>query len=121
MLVIAGILVGLSDLLGYQVLKPFFARQRPCHSLEMVELLKGCGGRFGFPSNHAMNSATFAYFLTLHYRSPWLLFLVGFAGLVALSRVYLGVHYPMDILFGHSLGFLIALLAHLGISKRFAP
>lgn len=110
-MLMAGILVGISDLLGYQVLKPFFERLRPCHSLEGVQIVKGCGGKFGFPSNHAMNSASFAYFLLFVTRKAVLSFLLLFAGFVALSRVYLGVHYPFDILFGHSLGLVLATLS----------
>ncbi|NRA65717.1 MAG: phosphatase PAP2 family protein [Pseudobacteriovorax sp.] len=103
-ILIAGVAVGLSDLFAFEVLKPYFGRMRPCKVLEGVNIVKSCGGRFGFPSNHAINSATFAVSMMLWRPHRFMRFLLAFAILVGFSRVYLGVHYPGDVLFGFSLG-----------------
>ncbi len=70
----------------------------------MVHLVKeGCGGRFGFVSSHASNHFAIALFMigVLGGRPRWALpALLAWASLVAYSRVYLGVHYPGDVLVG---------------------
>ena len=88
-------------------MKPFFERLRPCHDPRIADLVHNygsCGGRFGFVSGHAANSfavATFIFFV-LRVRNWWWLFL--WASVVAYSRIYLGVHYPGDILIGGIFG-----------------
>jgi len=104
------------------ILKYLFERPRPCRILEDVRLLVGCGRSFSFPSNHAVNAfavaATFSYF----YRKAAIpmLFL---AFLIAFSRIYVGVHYPSDVLAGALWGGIITgivVLAHRWFSKRFS-
>lgn len=90
------------------LLKKAFARARPCHALEGIRLLVGCGSSYSFPSAHATNIFAAMVLLTERYRryAPAFLFV---AVLVAYSRVYVGVHYPSDIVAGAILGTLIAL------------
>lgn len=98
--------MSLSDLLGYRVLKPIFGRLRPAHPdflIEGARYLIGYKTSLSFPSNHAMNAfAVSSILILLHPRhTGWFLF-VG--GSVAFSRVYVGVHYPLDIGVGAVLG-----------------
>jgi undecaprenyl-diphosphatase len=96
------------------VLKHTFERLRPCQSLvgidsyrEGVRLLVGCGGSFSFPSNHAVNAFAIAAIFSHFFRRAALpMFFI--AALVALSRVYVGVHYPSDVIAGAVWGGIIA-------------
>ncbi|MFQ5482288.1 MAG: phosphatase PAP2 family protein, partial [Nitrospinaceae bacterium] len=101
--------VSLSDLLCHQVLKPWFARPRPCQELDLVRFAQICAASFSFPSNHAANSFTLATLFALAYRNSILL-VYTLATLVAASRVYLEVHYPTDVLAGAVCGILIGYL-----------
>lgn len=102
-------LIAVSDQLSSNVIKDIFMRPRPCHlvdgaaAVEGVRLLVGCGGGFSFPSSHAVNHFAAATFLSNYYpRASRYLF--GYAALVALSRVFVGVHYPSDIAGGALIG-----------------
>lgn len=92
-----------ADLIASQLLKPLIGRERPCHVIEGVRLLVGCGGRNGFPSNHAANAGALAAALGLFFPRT-LLVTIPAALLIAWSRVYVGVHYPADALAGLLLG-----------------
>lgn len=99
----------LCDQMSAAVLKPWVARLRPCHALEDVRLLVGCGGKYGFPSSHATNIAGFAMLFSLVYRKRlWVYWIIAF--FIGYSRVYVGVHYPLDVCAGWILGSIIALL-----------
>ena len=97
------LLIVITDQTGYRILKEFFARPRPCNALTDVLTPLGCTGSFSFPSNHALNNFAVAmFFYRLFPKLKWILFIT--ASLIAISRVYLGLHYPSDILGGAILG-----------------
>jgi undecaprenyl-diphosphatase len=102
------IVLTFTDQLSAGLLKPMIGRLRPCHVLENINLLVGCGGGKAMPSSHAANAFGQAIlFALLYVRVRW--WLVGAATLIAVSRVFVGVHYPGDIVVGASLGTLVAL------------
>ena len=97
-LAVAVVAVALSDL-GTNLIKVTLHRMRPCHVIPDVRLLVGCTRSFSLPSNHASNMFALATVGWLGIRRwQWVLLLLA-AG-VAYSRVYLGVHYPADVLAG---------------------
>ena len=95
-------------------LKELIGRVRPCRALDGVRLILSCPRSFSMPSGHALSSFAFAaplYFLTREYMTrAWRLYPVVLASLIAFSRLYLGVHYPTDVLAGALLGCVIGLL-----------
>lgn len=101
--VLLAVTIVLSDQISSFVIKPFFDRLRPCHELDHVRLLVGCGGGKSFTSSHATNNFAMAV-LIMHFwpKAKW--YLLTWASLVAFSRVYVGVHYPSDLLGGAVLG-----------------
>ena len=95
----------LADYTSAQILKPYFARLRPSHELiDGIRLLVPKGGRYGFVSSHAANMYASATILGYFYPRYKKVFFTT-ALMVAFSRVYVGVHYPADILFGGLLGY----------------
>ncbi len=99
--------VTVTDQVSSSVLKPLFGRPRPCRPEAGIEGVRtygvGCSHRGSFPSSHAANIAGAMLVLALRYRrsAPWTLTL---AFLVGYSRIFLGVHYPADVLFGWLVG-----------------
>jgi membrane-associated phospholipid phosphatase len=91
-------------------LKLSFERIRPCNALDNVRLLVGCGRSFSFPSNHAVNAFAFAtpFYLMTKGRARAVFFFVAL--LVGFSRVYVGVHYPSDVIAGALFGTLMAFI-----------
>ena len=97
------ILVTVTDQTGYRILKEFFERIRPCNALADAITPVGCAGGFSFPSNHALNNFAAAVFLLRLFPQYKWIFLIT-AILVSISRIYLGVHYPSDVLAGAIIG-----------------
>ena len=100
--------VGLADLSGARLLKPAFDRPRLCHLDPTVALPGACGPGKSMPSNHAATMSAAATVLVLTRRRRGLAAGVPVALAVGLSRMYLGVHYPSDILAGFALGIVVA-------------
>jgi undecaprenyl-diphosphatase len=112
-LILVALLISISDQLSVRAFKYVFERPRPCHEADLqplIHLAAGrCGGAFGFVSSHAANSFALATFIWILLRGiyRWTGYVMfGYAVLVSYSRVYLGVHYPGDILAGGLLGVL---------------
>lgn len=103
------IVILLDDWLGGQ-LKHLLAHDRPCQELTGVRLLDGCGTN-SFPSNHAANTAAFAVYVALFYRKA-LYFIWLIPLLVGISRIYVGVHYPLDVVGGWMMGSFLAALGY---------
>jgi undecaprenyl-diphosphatase len=114
------------------LLKNNICRPRPCYdaSLENVITPDGCGGNYGFVSGHAANSMALAVFLWLlagpargfspvKRKKAWLL-LFPWVILVCWSRIYMGVHFPFDLLGGCLLGMCWAFLIFI-LYRNFAP
>lgn len=100
------LLVLISDQLSSNLLKDLVQRIRPCHVLPGVHLLVGCTDSFSFPSSHAVNNFAGAFFFAHFYPKMKYGFYAG-AFLMAISRVFCGVHYFSDILGGAIIGLLI--------------
>ena len=111
-----GIVVLCSDQLASHVCKPLFQRLRPCYNPDfqnLIHLPKGmAGGKYGFVSSHAANTFAVAAFLTpaLSNCRPWGAVVLYFWAFVSsYSRIYIGYHYPGDIVCGALLGLLVGL------------
>jgi undecaprenyl-diphosphatase len=103
------IAVVIADQFSVQLFKNVFQRLRPCHepSLEgLVHLVNGkCGGLYGFVSSHAANSFNVALLSLLFIRKRWYtITIIIWASVIGYSRIYLGVHYPGDVICGSLLG-----------------
>jgi undecaprenyl-diphosphatase len=107
-LVLAVVSVVAADAIGTHIFKYSFLRARPCIVLEDVRLLVGCTKLPSFPSNHAVNATVLATLTSLYMPRLWLP-ATALAILVGYSRIYVGVHYPLDVLAGSVLGIIVAL------------
>lgn len=115
----------LTDQLSSSVIKNLVERPRPCREellLGQVRLiLNNCSGGYSFPSSHATNHFGFAMFLFLTLRpimKNWGYVFFIWAASIAYGQVYVGVHYPLDILAGSLLGCLIGYLTGIYFNKR---
>jgi len=106
-LVFVGITLTITDQFSSHWLKDWVGRIRPCHVLENVRLLTDCNTSYSFPSSHAVNIFAAAFFLSQPLKRLSPLF-YGIAAVVGYSRVYIGIHYPLDAIGGAAIGLLIA-------------
>ena len=124
LIILAGfaVAVGVSDFVSSGIIKPWVCRLRPTHEPELaglIHLVNGyTGGLYGFVSSHAANTMACALLFALLYRNIYAT--VGLMLWVALncySRMYLGVHYPADIIGGLAIGAMMATLTY-GMVRR---
>jgi len=108
-IVLSLVCIALLDPFSHYVLKPLFARPRPCHVLSDLHMLVGCGGKYGFPSNHTVNAFGAATILCIFFRRQIAIW-VSIAFVIGISRIYLGRHYPSDVLGGALIGIIMALI-----------
>jgi undecaprenyl-diphosphatase len=113
-LVLVAVNITLTDQISSHLFKPFFHRLRPCADPELMYqsrlLLDHCSGGFSFTSSHAANHFGIAVFLVVtlqpllkNYRYLFL----GWAALIAYAQVYVGVHFPLDIIAGALIGIIV--------------
>ncbi len=116
-LLLFGVLITLADQISVRGFKEVFERLRPSHNPHIAHLVHSVndykGGQYGFVSSHAANCFAFAVFsLKLFRRSWYSAAIIFWASFVAYSRVYMGVHYPGDILGGAILGSVIGIVVY---------
>lgn len=105
------LLILLADQFTSGFMKPYFERLRPCHDPRwqgVISNYSGCGGLYGFASSHASNTFAIATYLYLIFRKASFLWLFLWCTLVSYTRIYLGVHYPADIIVGAIVGIMAA-------------
>ena len=109
----AALTVGISDTVSSKVIKPAIQRLRPCQDenfKSQVKLLVPCGSGYSFPSSHATNHFAFVTFLIIagRLKNRWInLLLILWATSIGVAQIYVGLHYPSDVIAGALLGFLI--------------
>lgn len=123
---IGGLLVtiGIADITSSHLIKNQVQRIRPCNQVgfkDTAHLLVPCGSGYSFTSSHATNHFALAFFLILTIGKNWRwirvpLFL--WAASIALAQVYVGVHYPFDVLAGGLLGACISYLVVFGLGRK---
>lgn len=118
--------VALTDMTGNYVFKHGFERLRPCNdpllSDQLRLLVKQCGSGFSFVSNHAANHFGMAAFFFVTFRQllkKWVWVGIIWAALIAYAQVYVGLHYPFDVLGGALLGLAFGITTGSFFNKRF--
>ena len=126
--IVLGLLVtfAIGDLIASRVIKPNVQRTRPCNEINLASTIirrVPCGSGYSFPSAHATNHFALALFLIGTFYRKWkpiLPLALIWAALIAFAQIYVGVHYPIDTLFGAILGTCIGLITSL-IFKKIQP
>lgn len=132
LLVSAAACVALTDLISVHAFKETVQRYRPTHNTEIGHLVNTVikpngeeyrGGLYGFVSSHAANFGGITILIFLFFRnySRWWYLLFLWLGIIAYSRIYLGVHYPSDLLVGGILGVTIGYFVYVTVRKFILP
>lgn len=110
-LAFAGLVILLCDQISASLIKPYFARLRPCNTADLaneMRTLVRCGSGFSFVSSHAANHFGLSFYLILFFKNKLVkLLLLFWATIVSFSQIYVGVHFPLDVLCGALLGAVI--------------
>ena len=111
---------------GANIFKDSFQRLRPCYNESIIDSLRlvkeNCGGKYGFFSAHASNSFSLAIFFGLLFinRIRYIIMItIFYASLISYSRIYLGVHYPIDIFFGGFFGIFVGFVMYSFVYLKF--
>lgn len=117
------VVFGLGDYSAANWIKPAVGRVRPCYDPDVMGVLRGlidCGGRYSFPSNHACNHFSLATFWFLSIRlisgRRWY-WLWAWAVLVCFAQVYVGKHFPLDVIGGAIYGTCLGLAGYWAFRK----
>ncbi len=115
-IVLLALSAGVADFTSASLIKPAVKRIRPCREVALGDTdinRVGCGTGYSFPSTHATDHFAMAAFLILLFykKWPWIaLWATLWAGIICFAQVYVGVHYPIDVLGGALYGILIGSL-----------
>ena len=111
---------------GANIFKNSFQRLRPCYNESISNSLRlvkeNCGGKYGFFSAHASNSFSLAIFFGLLFKNRiryMIIITTVYASLISYSRIYLGVHFPIDIIVGSSFGIFVGFIIYSFVYLKF--
>jgi len=115
-LLFIAIMIAIADQTA-NLFKDSFQRLRPCYNESLISFVRlvneSCGGKYGFFSAHASNSFSLAVFFGLLFKNKFRFIIymtLFYAFLISFSRIYLGVHFPLDIFFGGVYGIITGLV-----------
>ena len=115
-LLVISIMIAIADQTA-NLFKDSFQRLRPCYNESLISFVRlvneSCGGKYGFFSAHASNSFSLAVFFGLLFKNKFRFIIymtLFYASLISFSRIYLGVHFPLDIFFGGVYGIITGLV-----------
>ncbi|MEI6311087.1 MAG: phosphatase PAP2 family protein [Bacteroidota bacterium] len=117
--------VSLTDYISSTILKEYFERIRPCalnDSFNQFRILIPCSNGYSFPSSHASNHMCLAILfatITIHYfKKKWIWIpFISWGLLISYAQIYVGVHFPLDVIFGMSIGIITGITARILLNK----
>ena len=125
LLLVIALMITITDQ-GANYFKDSFQRLRPCYNESLMDSLRlvkeNCGGKYGFFSAHASNSFSLAIFFGLLFKNKiryMFIITMAYASLISYSRIYLGVHFPIDIIVGGSFGIIVGLITYSFLYLKF--
>lgn len=125
LLFIIALMITITDQ-GANFFKDSFQRLRPCYNESISDSLRlvkeNCGGKYGFFSAHASNSFSLAIFFGLLFKNRiryMIIITTVYASLISYSRIYLGVHFPIDIIVGSSFGIFVGFIIYSFVYLKF--